>query len=85
MGVVIGLETELATIRRLAATKITGDMDDETRLRIYEAQEELRVRKEREKFVAAVPGYLASIGMVAVPEEEWEALRKIAATAPPAD
>lgn len=76
MGAVIEFKKPQTETERIAAMKITKDMTFEQRGRIYEARHILHEREKFEKFKALIPGYLASIGMIAVPKSEWEARRE---------
>ena len=76
MGTVVAFKKPQTELERIAATEITKGMSDWERGRIYEARHLLHERDKFEAFKAAIPGYLASIGMVAVPKVEWEARRE---------
>ena len=76
MGTVVEFKKPQTETERLAAMKITKGMSDWERGRIYEARHILHEQEKFEKFKALIPGYLASIGMVAVPKAEWEARRE---------
>ena len=73
MGTVVAFKKPQTELERIAAMTITKGMSFEQRGRIYEARHLLRERDKFEAFKASIPGYLASIGMVAVPKAEWEA------------
>lgn len=73
MSAVIEFKKPQTELERIAAMEITKGMSDWERGRIYEARHLLHKRDKFEAFKAAIPGYLASIGMVAVPKVEWEA------------
>ena len=73
MGAVIEFKKPQTELERIAAMPITKGMAFEQRGRIYEARHLLREQEKFEAFKAAIPGYLASVGMVAVPKAEWEA------------